>query len=155
MKNINKYFLVVTIVAVISLIYSGVEGSKQISQRKKDYTTYAEVKSTIQEGENLEGAMKKIEKLQKTYNDSYVFNIDKGIICNGLKESKKALKEFEKAFEKNKSLYKNANLLIIYAEVAHLSGDDKKAEETISKAKEIGIPQEQQKTVDKLLSEIK
>lgn len=154
-KRNNKYLLGVAVIAIVSFVYSGFKGSEEVSQREIDYAVYGEVQRSIKTGEQLEESIKKIDKLQKDYNDSYVLNLDKGSIYNSLGKRDEAKVELEKAFEKNKSLYKNANLLIIYAEVAHLSGDDKKAEETISKAKEIGIPQGQQKTVDKLLSEIK
>lgn len=154
MKNIKKIFIGGIVISIVVFAYSGLIGIQQVSQRKDDYAVYDEVRSSIENIVNLEEALKNIEKLQNKYNDSYVFNIDKGFIYKSLNKPNESFEEFKNAFEKNKGLYKNVNLLIIYSEVAQQSGNIKESKEAISRAKKLGIPKEQKQRVSDLLAKI-
>ena len=154
MNNTTKYFLIFLVFAISGILYTGFVGRKQILQRKDDYMIYNEIQTSIAKEEGLQASLKKIEELQKKYKDSYVFNIDKGFIYNSLDEQERSQKEFEKAFEKNNGLSKNVNLLLVYAEIANINGDNLRAKEAILQAQMIGIPEEYSNVVDKLISKI-
>ena len=154
MKKNKKIFIGGIFISIVVFTYSGFIGIQQVSQRKEDYAVYTEVQSSIENVVNLEQALKNIEKLQNKYNDSYVFNIDKGFIFKSLNKQSESFEEFKNAFEKNKGLYKNVNLLIIYSEVAQQSGNIKESKEAISRVKKLGIPKEQKQKVNDLLAKM-
>ncbi|MDY3957996.1 hypothetical protein [Romboutsia timonensis] len=154
MNKTSKYFLAFLVFAIAGVLYAGFVGRQQILQRKDDYIVYNEIQTSIAKEEGLQDSLEKLDELQKKYKDSYVFNIDKGFIYNSLDEQEKSQKEFETAFKKNNGLYKNVSLLLVYAETAHINGDDLHAKEAISQAQMIGIPEEYSNVVDKIISEI-
>lgn len=155
MKNINKYFLIIIVVSIIVFLYSGYIANKQVEQRKNDYSIYVEIKKMIEENKASKESIKQLNQLQTKYKESYVFDIDKALIYKSLGEKEKALQEIENAFEKNQGLYKNASVLVIYAELSYLNGKEEKTKEIISKAHNIGIPSKYQELVDSILSELK
>ena len=154
MNKTSKYFLAFLVFAIAGVLYAGFVGRQQILQRKDDYIVYNEIQTSIAKEEGLQDSLEKLDELQKKYKDSYVFNIDKGFIYNSLDEQEKSQKEFETAFKKNNGLYKNVSLLLVYAEIAHINGDNLRAKEAILQAQMIGIPEEYSNVVDKLISEI-
>ena len=154
MNKTSKYFLAFLVFAIAGVLYAGFVGRQQILQIKDDYIVYNEIQTSIAKEEGLQDSLEKLDELQKKYKDSYVFNIDKGFIYNSLDEQEKSQKEFETAFKKNNGLYKNVSLLLVYAETAHINGDDLHAKEAISQAQMIGIPEEYSNVVDKIISEI-
>ena len=153
-KNIKICFLGIITIATISFVYCRINANKQISQREKDYALYAEAKNSIELGENIENSIKVLDEISKNYNESYVLDIDKAVGYCNLKDYKKGLELFEQALYKNKDLYKNASFLIMCAESYNLNGNKEKTIEYISKAQEIGIPQEYQEVIKKIISQI-
>lgn len=154
MKYTNKSFLLLVSLVIIVFGYTAFQSNKQINQKKDDYKLYTEVQTSIETGVSLDKALEKIEKLQKKYNDSYVFNIDKSFIYEAKKEYKNALNELEEAFEKNNSLKNNSGLLLSYAKIANELNDKDTVKKIVLYVEKMNIDGYQKEVLDKLKLEI-
>lgn len=154
MKYTNKSFLLLVSLVIIVFGYTAFQSNKQINQKKDDYKLYTEVQTSIETGVSLDKALEKIEKLQKKYNDSYVFNIDKSFIYEAKKEYKNALNELEEAFEKNNSLKNNSGLLLSYAKIANELNDKDTVKKIVLYVEKMNVDDYQKEVLDKLKLEI-
>ena len=60
--------------------------------------------------------------------------------------------EFENLFNENKHLTDNSTLLVLYSEALYTNGEKDKAKEAISKASQIGIPDEYKQKADVIMN---
>lgn len=151
MKN-NYYLLGVISLICVLLAYSGFEGKKQIEQRKKDYSTYVNVMESISKKEDLDTIIKNIENLESNYGESDQLTLAKIEAYAAWNETKKVQSEFENLFNENKHLTNNSALLVLYSEALYTNGEKDKAKEVISKANEIGVPDEYRQRADAIMN---
>lgn len=151
MKN-NYYLLGVISLVCVLLAYSGFEGKKQIEQRKKDYATYVNVMESISKKEDLDTIIKNIENLEANYGKSDKLTLAKIEAYAAWNESKNVQSEFENLFNENKHLTDNSTLLVLYSEALYTNGEKDKAKEAISKASQIGIPDEYKQRADVIMN---
>lgn len=154
MKNTNKRFVLLVSLVVIVFGYTAFQADRQIKQKKDDHKLYTEIQTSIETGEGLDQALEKIEKLQKKYNDSYVFNIDKSFIYEDKKEYKNALNELEEAFEKNINLKNNSGLLLSYAKIANELNYKDTVKKIVLYVEKMNVDDYQKEVLDKLKLEI-
>ena len=151
MKN-NYYLLGVISLICVLLAYSGFEGKKQIEQRKKDYSTYVNVMESISKKEDLNTIIKSIEDLESNYGESDQLTLAKIEAYAAWNETEKVQSEFENLFNENKHLANNSALLVLYSEALYTNGEKDKAKEVISKANQIGIPDEYKQRADVIMN---
>ncbi len=151
----KKYFLAISVFAIVSFIGLGIVGKNQSTKNGEDFLKYKEAMQMVDENKNLEAALKTVEYMQsKEEKENYIFNIDKANIYIKMKNLDKAQYEYKKAMENKNELKSDSKFLINYAEIAFNNKDYTIAKELLNKANEIGVPKEFNEKVNYMVSKI-
>ncbi|RDY23280.1 hypothetical protein CHF27_009045 [Romboutsia maritimum] len=154
MKITNKILISISLVVIVSFGYCAYQGREQVSKRKENYKIYAQIQKSISTGIELEKSIQKIETLEKEYGDSSALKFEKAQVYTSLGQVDKAKVELENMLKLNSSYNNNVGFLITYGENLYKNKENTKAKEVLTKAVELGIPEQYQENVNKILSDI-
>lgn len=150
----KKYFLLTTVIVILSIIITFIIGSKQNKEYKEDFISYKKAIKEALEGKNIDYALEKIDYMSSKNENNYIFNIDRANMYNLKKDYDKAKEELKKAIDKNSKLENNPEFLIFYAQILLNNKNYKECRLVIEKIKKDKVSDKLTKKVEDILKKI-
>lgn len=154
MHKEKKIFIAMITIALVVFLYSSSKASNQVAQRKEDYSSYLTALKYIQNEENLEEAEKILNNIEKKYIKTAEIMRSKAITYIFLEKYDKAEKSLEEAFNLNKKLQENVDILLVYAELAEKNKHNDKALKAIDKLNTMETSKEQKEKITEIKNKI-
>lgn len=150
--NEKKYFLSIVLLTVVIFIYSGYIAIDQNTEYTEDGLIYINTQELILK--EPEKAISNLDYLQTKDSNNYIFHLDKAKAYLNLEDSKNAEIECKKALQQKSVLDEDKKFMSIYGQVLYLNKSYEDAKSILTKAKELGIPDEYKDDINMILEEL-